>query len=176
MYITYRKFIQSIKNRIKDSDVHSSTGRVQPFDKRAGFSMIELLVALSLSVMTATGLTLTMTQGVKNIRAIQRANRLNANAEFVASTLTYWVKQSAQISSPAASTLDLTLGDFSHKTIALTGTNITLDGSAITGNDIEINNLAFTALKKSVRISYTLKAKNAKETLSVTTTVAQRSP
>src|SRR3989344_7593208 len=121
MYITYRKFIQSIKNRIKDSDVHSSTGRVQPFDKRAGFSMIELLVALSLSVMTATGLTLTMTQGVKNIRAIQRANRLNANAEFIASTFTYWIKQSIQTNA-SGSTLTLITSDLSEKTIGQNGT------------------------------------------------------
>ena len=172
MYII-SKFIQFIKDRIKKSDVGSS----------AGFSMIELLVALSLSVMTATGLTLTMTQGVKNIRAIQRANRLNANAEFIASTFTYWIKQSIQTNA-SGSTLTFITSDLSEKTIGQNGTTaITLGDNinplvnpAITSNDIIINNLAFTDLEKSVRVSYTLQAKNAKEALSITTTIAQRSP
>ena len=146
----------------------------KPFIKKGGFTLIEVILVLGLSIVIATILTLVTAAGLKNIRAARRLERLHSNALFVSDALTFWIKQGEMFTLPAASTLQITLPDSSIKTVAKGGGHVTLNNAVLTTDDTEVTNLFFTRFARSIRVNLALRAENSNETLSVTTTIAQR--
>lgn len=140
----------------------------------AGFTLIEVLIALSVGATIATIITLVTSTGLKNVRAIKHTERLQANGIFIADALTYWIKQGVYYTIIPPSTLQILLPDSTLKTIAKTGNRVTLDGAALTSDDAQVPYLAFKKLDHSVRFGFTLKYAAGSETFSATTTVAQR--
>jgi len=145
--------------------------------------MIELILAMTLGAFAATALTVVMTKGIESVRAINRYERLHANAAFVSDTLFYWIKQSDKTATPSTSVLNLTLPDYSRKTIGLNGNTITfgentdpIQNPLLTDSDITVTNMTFLSLARSIQTNYTLQAKNSKETFSASVTVALREP
>ncbi len=140
----------------------------------SGVTLLELILVLTIGVAVATIVTLVTTAGLKNIRSARRFERLHANAVFTTNALTYWVKQGDLLTVTSSTALRIVLPDSSVKYIEKSNNRVTLDGNALTTDDVQVTHLAFTRFGRSVRVGLSLKARNATETLSVTSTIAQR--
>lgn len=139
-----------------------------------GFTLIEVIVGLTIGVVIATVLTLTVSTGLRSMRGAKHRERLHANAVFLTNALDHWVKQGVLLQTPTPSTLAILLPDSSTKTIAKTGNRVTLDGNALTSDDVVVSGLVFSRMTRSVRIAFSMQKAGSSEIFSVTTTVAQR--
>ena len=142
---------------------------------------MEVLIAISVSLMVSVIILFVLLQGMKNIRQVKSWESLNSNAAFLTETLGYWVKQSKKMEpvSGPSDYLKITLPDSSSKTFKKDGDNFVIDngdGSPVLYNtaDVKITSLVFTPLNRSARIEMTVVSKDTGRDLSVTTTVAQR--
>ncbi|MBI4114399.1 MAG: prepilin-type N-terminal cleavage/methylation domain-containing protein [Candidatus Niyogibacteria bacterium] len=140
----------------------------------AGFTLIETMVAIAIGTFIAFMLVGTTTAGLKQMRYSHNSQRLHANAVFIIDAFTYWTKQARILDSPDVQTLTIELSDGATKTLTSDINAITLNGSAITTDDIAINSLTFTKLERSVQIDFELHRNGYDETFHVTTTVALR--
>jgi Tfp pilus assembly protein PilW len=138
------------------------------------FTLIELILTMAIGLFTAGMIVSVAIPAMRTMRTIQASQRLQTNTIFFANALTHWVKQAEYMRVPDSSTLEIMLPDSSIKTITKDGTHITLDGTPLTTDDVQVNELLFTQLDRSVRVTYILEAKKSGETFSITTTVAQR--
>ncbi|MDO8558301.1 MAG: hypothetical protein Q7S09_03895 [bacterium] len=141
---------------------------------QSGVTLLEVILVLTIGVAVATMVTLVTSAGLKNIRSAKRLERLHANAVFTTNALTYWIKQGDLLTVTSTTALRIILPDSSIKYIEKSNNRVTLDGNAITTDDAQVTNLTFARFGRSVRFGLSLKARNAPETLSVTSTVAQR--
>jgi len=145
-----------------------------------GFTLIEIMVALVLSMgILATMISLSTT-GIKQIRSVKYAQQLNDNASSLANNFTYLIKQAMSLNvSPDGKQLEILLRDSVTKKIISrkflwSGNTVTLNENPVLGSNVEVTNLAFTPMLHSVRISYTLRLHNTNETITINTTVAKR--
>lgn len=143
-------------------------------NKNRGFSLIETVIALSMGSFLAMMIVASLATGLKGFRELKRSERAHANAVYLGDAFQYWVKQGKKLELNGASTLEITMPDFSSKTIALSGGRATLDGSPITSEDVEVTSLIFTKLVNSVRMSFSVKSKSGDEAISLITTSAKR--
>lgn len=60
------------------------------------------------------------------------------------------------------------------KTITKENENILIDGSVFNASDIEIVDLSFQKLARSIKVNFTLKIKEGEKTLLINTTISQR--
>jgi prepilin-type N-terminal cleavage/methylation domain-containing protein len=142
--------------------------------RKSGFTLIEMVIAITISVAITSLIVLVVAQGLRNIRVVKGWENLHSNAAFLVDVTTHWVKKGKDLEAPLPSELLITLPDFSTKSIKKTGDQITVDGRTITTDKVKVTNLNFTPLTNSVRIDFTLEEKTTTKTLSITTTVAQR--
>ena len=142
--------------------------------KNSGLTILETILTITIGVTAAVFMTLTAIAGIKSIRDEKKSERLHANATHIVETVTYLVKQGKIISVPNASTLTVTLPDFSTKTVTLSGNRLTVDGEAITSNDIKLSEITFIKLARSVQMAFTLTTQDGQKIFSATTTVAER--
>ena len=145
----------------------------------AGFTLVETLIALTLGAIISLMIVITVTNGLMNIRNASEMERLHSDATFIANILTYWIKQSVEIEVPDNTTLNLIMYNASTTSFELNGVNLGMaldEGTParINTEDSKVENITFTKLAKSVRISFVLKAPNAELRLSATSTIAQR--
>jgi hypothetical protein len=141
---------------------------------QAGFSIIETIIAMSLGALMALMLMMVTIHGLKYIREIHQQERLQANAVFLSNKFSYWVKQGATLDSPSLSELRIVLSDGSEKVFTMSGNDITLDGSSLISDEVEITSLVFTPMAKSVKVNLNLKAKGANVEFLLISTFAQR--
>lgn len=143
---------------------------------KTGFTLIETIVGVALGILVITTIMAVVTAGIIHIRVIRHFERLHSNAIFLVNTLTYWVKQGDALSvTSTPPILEIRLSPPSPpKIVTQNGDNITIDGVVFNSNDIQLTNLAFTKMPRSVQVNFTLKTKGANETFSATTTIAQR--
>lgn len=144
--------------------------------KQKGFTLVEVIVGLSLGISVSIMVASVATLGLKQIRIIENNAKLHSSATFLLNTITYWVKQSNNISVDpiSPSNLLITLPDLSKKEIKKDGSSIKIDDAIFNPNDIEVTALNFQAMPHSVQLSFSLKITGSKETFSATTTIAQR--
>lgn len=140
------------------------------------FTLIEAIIALAIGLVTATMFVVIITEGLQQVRATKRVERLHANAIFLSNTLSYRVKQAKNTSVSASPNPVLTLrfSDSSTTTIAKSGSEILIGGVSFTDEGIEVTDFTLTEMANSVRIGFTLRASGSDETFSSTTTIAQR--
>lgn len=138
-----------------------------------GFTIVEVLIAIAVSLIIVGALIEVTFQGLKYIRQVKSWERLQANANLVMDSTAYWVKQASRLET-TGSKLEITLPDLSKKTIEKSGSRINFDGTPFTTGDVNVTALTFVPLAHSVRIAFTLQAPDTGRTLSVTTTVARR--
>jgi len=144
-------------------------------NKKRGFTLVEVMMGLGISFWVATMIILVTVGGLRNIRTIKDWENLHSNALFLTDVIAYWVKQADQLEVASPSQLQITLPNYSVKTIEKTADNkITIDGGELTDNNVQVTQLNFTHIGRSVRINFTLKGKNSTEVISVNTTIAQR--
>lgn len=138
-------------------------------------TLVEVLIALGIGASIATVITLVTSTGLKNMRSGRRAERVQANAIFISDIAAYWIKQGEFFSIAASPPkLEITLPDASIKIIRLQNNRVTLDGAAITSDDVRVTYLHFKRLARSIRVGFTLQAQGGAENFSATTTIAQR--
>ena len=125
-------------------------------------------------VWIATMVILVTVGGLRNIRTMKTWESLHSNALFLTDVITYWVKQADQLEITSPSQLQITLPNYSVKLIEKTADKITIDGGELIDDDVQVTELNFTHMERSVRINFTLKGENSNEIITVNTTVAQR--
>ncbi len=141
---------------------------------QAGFSLIETMIAMSLSALVAIMLMMITVHGLRYVREIQQQERLQANAVFLSNKFSYWVKQGQELNSPSASELRIILSDGSEKVFIMSGNDILLDDDSLIGDEVEIISLVFTPMAKSVKVNLNLRAKNTDVEFALVSTFAQR--
>ena len=142
--------------------------------EEAGFTLIEAIASLALGIALATIIVLVVTPGLRHVRETKSMERLHANAVFLSNTFAYWVKQAENLTVPTPSTLEIRLPDLTAKTITKTSNRVLIDGAAFTPQDVQVTALTFTKMARSVQVSFQLASPTSGETLSITTTIAQR--
>jgi prepilin-type N-terminal cleavage/methylation domain-containing protein len=137
--------------------------------KSRGFTLIEMLIAISISIVVAMILLVVSTNGLKYVREIQQKQRLQAEADYLINKLAYWIRQSKGLPLPGGPLTEftITLPDNSVKTFKQSGDQIFLDTAALTGNNIQ--SAEFYIKDRAVKINIQFK-----DNFSVKTTLAQR--
>jgi type II secretory pathway pseudopilin PulG len=141
---------------------------------KTGFTLLETLLVITLGLLISLITVAIFTSGLKQIQEIKDLAQLHSNAIFLSNTLSYWVKQGESLNTPSDSTLEIVFPDSSLKTISQQDENILIDGATFNASNIEITNLSFSRLARSVKVEFTLRIKGTEKTLSTKTTIAQR--
>ena len=146
--------------------------------RSGGFTLLEVLIALSIGIVVATVFTLFVSSGFARMRTSRRLARAQANIGYVAETLGYWVKQGLLLQTPSSEELRVTVPTAtSSRTIIFkkTGMRVTMDGAALTTDDVEVTGLTFRNFQRSVRFSISARSKaDPAIALSATSTAARR--
>jgi type II secretory pathway component PulJ len=147
-------------------------------NSESGFTLMETIVALGLGTLVMTAIMAVVIPGLRNIRAINRTEKLHTNAVFLLNTLTYWIKQAEDLRVPSASLLEIELPD-SVKTVERVGNNIMIGEKTepenrvrFNADEVEITKLNFTEMPKSVIVNLIIETEGGEEEF--TTTIAQR--
>lgn len=143
---------------------------------KKGFTLIEAIIALAIGSFVATMIVMVITLGIRQVHTTKRVERLHANAVYLSSTLTYWIKQAEMltVSTLPTHSLKIRLPDSSTITILKSGNKIARDSQNLTTDDVEVVELTFQKVSNSVRIGFTLKSTGFDETLSTTSTISKR--
>lgn len=137
-----------------------------------GFTLIELIIAMSIGLVISMILLFVAVSGLKYVRETRQRERLQAEAIFLVNKFAFWIKQGTQLDVPNSSELQVKLLDATVKTFKKDGTKILLDGEQLVSDEVLVNNLDFTEMSRSVRIHITLSQSDA--SFDFTTTLAQR--
>jgi prepilin-type N-terminal cleavage/methylation domain-containing protein len=142
-----------------------------------GFTLLETLIALAIGAVVAGILAIVTSVGIAHIRKAKRVERLQANAVFIANAFSYWTRQGLLASTPSSTQLNLIVPTATSTRVLVfkkDGNRVTLDGAALTTDDVRMERLSLRALPRSVRMGFTLRVQNGSESLSATTTQALR--
>jgi len=159
-------------------------------NKKNGFSLVEVLVAISINLLVIVMIMGVVLPGLRHIYMIKNERDMHAAAQSLTTQFNYWIKQGADITALSPTTLEIELPDDSIKTITMTLIEdededdkyiITIDGDSLLANNVIVDYdplnpfpLKFTEMDRSVRIEFTLKIDGTDDVFSATTTVAQR--
>jgi len=137
--------------------------------KSRGFTLIEMLIAISISIIVAMILLMVSTNGLKYAQEIRQSQRLQAEADYLVNKLAYWIRQAKNLPSPGGPFTEfaITLPDNTVKTFKQNGDQIFLDTEALTGNNIQ--SAEFYIKDRAVKINIQFK-----NNFSIKTTLAQR--
>lgn len=142
--------------------------------KKNGFTLTEVIVVISLGALIGIMVLAIVTPGLRYIKTTKKIEHLHSDALFLLNKLNYWIKQGKKLTVTSPSTLEIKLPDDSVKEITRDSDNLNFDGVTFNSDNIEVTELNFTQLNRSVRINITLKVEGADKTFSATTTIAQR--
>ncbi len=130
---------------------------MRPVQTTSGFTMIELLVALSIGTIVILMASLVFVEGVRHARVIAGEAKLVSAAAHLTDVLTYNIRPATSVASPAANQLEVTKTDGTTDTIELTGGKIELGGNSILPPNIIPNQLSFTIIDSStIQVHYEL--------------------
>jgi hypothetical protein len=99
---------------------------------------------------------------------------LHTNSSQLVDVLTYWIKKSKSINVVSPDSVAIVLPDDTTKLFSNTSGRLLIDGVPITTEDIEVTNIEFTGMPRSLRMAFELKAKEGEESIAATTTIAKR--
>jgi prepilin-type N-terminal cleavage/methylation domain-containing protein len=142
--------------------------------KKSGFTLVEVLIAMTIGFMIAALVTSVSVATLRDIRTARAHERLQANAISIISSVGYLIKQSARIDVKNPTELEITMPDVTKKTITLSVDHLTLNGAAITSDDVMVTYFKLIEGGQSVRMGFSLQLKNTTTILSATTTLARR--
>ena len=153
------------------------------FHKTRGFTLIEMLVAMSVGLLIAITVTAVAISGLRYARTARALERLHSNAFYITDSIGNYIKQSAAFSvDTVTNKLVVSLPDLTSRTISRSGTQICVDtttppvcsGQIITSSDVQVTSFNVISATNSVRISFTLQAVSTGNTFSAVTTLARR--
>jgi len=152
-----------------------------PRKKMRGFTLIETIVGLFLGILIIIIFTDVIAWGIFKINTIKNLEKLHSNAIFLVNNFNYWIKQAENLDAtsstglPPYDTLNIKFPDSSTTTIKKVNNSIVIGNTTSTTPDIEVQELAFTKMARSVQISLTINATGTNNaTFTAKTTVAQR--
>ncbi len=152
--------------------INSSSKNNNPAVK--GFTLVEVIVALGIGILIMTTFMTVTSSGFKNIRTISQTKKLHANAVYIINTLTYEIKQAENLEVLAdGSELTITRPDSTTKIIEIDN-NMIRDGVKLNNDNVEISNLNFIRMPKSVKINFTIESVSGETSFPVETTIAWR--
>lgn len=156
-------------------------------DPKQGFTLIEVLIALSLSAGVAVMMLLVLMPGLRHVKEIRESERLHAEANQAVDLIGFAVKSGTQIEVSGTETLAITLPDSSEKTLHRIGSRLFMTIPAgdypITSDNVLLTQLIFeeyasstcaACRARSVRMSFTLTSLDGRRSISGTTTVSLR--
>lgn len=151
--------------------------------KKSGFTLIEMLVAMSIGLLITITVTAVAISSLKYVRTARALERLHSNAFYITDTISNLIKQSASTTVPGLTTLKVTAPDLTTKTITLAGGQITIDTTPITYlTSTDVSVLYFRVVPalnanhtiNSIRVGFTLKSVSQGKIFFATTTFARR--
>jgi len=152
--------------------------------KEKGFSLVEVIIAISINLLVVIMIMAVIFPGLRHIRMIKNDRNLHSSTQLLINQFNYWIKQGANIEVEPANPGDelrIQFPDHSWKIITKNAEDgIIIDDDSgdppilLTANNIKTEKLEFTKMDRSIRIDFVLKIEGADETFSAITTVAQR--
>ena len=123
---------------------------------QSGFTLVELLVALSITALILLMTTSVFTQGVRHARIIGGEAKLLNAASHLTDVLAYNIRPGVSATTPAADTLSINAEGGAVHIITKAGDNITIDGTPILPPQIVANSLSFIIIGDTIQISFSL--------------------
>ena len=154
-----------------------------------GFTLVEVIVAISIGLLVMTTFMSVFASGFRNIRIANQTKKIHANVVYMLNTITYDIKQAEDLDVlDSGATLKITFSDSSKKLIKIDASNNmtieddpdTIPSSKINlnGSDVKITEILgfdfFQEMEKSVRINFTIESISGEVSLPITTTIARR--
>jgi len=147
--------------------------------KKRGFTIIELLVALSIGSIVLGTTSFVIANGLQQIRSIKYMERLHSNTVHTINEIRYLVLQAETLTEDSDTQLSVRIRDgatYATSIISLVSEQMQIDGVTVTDDTVRVTSLNFDVIGGSVQIHLTLEAGSvvSPRTYSVTTTIAQR--
>ena len=151
---------------------------------QSGFTLVETLAAIGIGVMVALFVVMIATDTLKATAQIHESERLHADVMHITTKMSYYIKQSRQISEfDDSSGFTLSIPKFSapgvlegidHIEIKHENDSIDIAGDRISGDNLEIVDFFAEVVNNSVQIRFSIKYKGSDRDYSFTTTLARR--
>lgn len=125
--------------------------------KQFGLTMIELLVALSISVIVVLFTSMVFSYGVKHVRLITGEAKLITQSAYIVDILSFHIRPAYKLESNSSDILTIINHDLTTKTFTFTGNNLQLDGVPILSsavNPIQFSIFSFQVIDNSVQVNY----------------------
>lgn len=120
-----------------------------------GFSLIETLVALAVSMIIVIGMTQVFISGIRHMQTVRADTRVAANAAYLAQTVGREVQRASSIENvTASSSVVLIRPDGSTNTVSLDGQTAKLSSESITTAEVRVTSLEFTKVGESLRMEF----------------------
>jgi prepilin-type N-terminal cleavage/methylation domain-containing protein len=151
---------------------HNSTTKLS---NSKGFTLVETLVALSLSVLIVLGTTQVFINGLRHINGVRAQALLTSDAGYMVQMIRNELFGADGITVNSPDSVDIEQGS-DTQTFSITNGQLMLDGiTPITREGVTVTNLLFEEVGRSLRIQFTLTSgPRTNKTFSGTTTLALR--
>jgi prepilin-type N-terminal cleavage/methylation domain-containing protein len=140
----------------------------------SGFTMIELIVAISISTVIILMTTQVFIEGIKSNRAASSESRLVSAGSYIAEVLVNHIRQSDRLSLTNPAELVITSPVGVPMIVRLNNSRIEIDGQPIHSSLIIADSLAFVLLDNSVEVQYQLNTRFADRPLVARTVITSR--
>ena len=137
-----------------------------------GFTLVELIVAISIGIVVLTAFSSIFVSSLNNIRAINQTKQLHTNAVYIINTLTYEIKQAKKLEVSGGSILTITQPDGPDANSD--DDIIIINADSFNNSDVTIENLNFITMQRSFQINFTIESVAVGKSFTVTTTKSQR--
>ena len=140
-----------------------------------GFTLIELMVAFSISLLVVTMFVYLFVEGVKQTRVIVDSARQVSVASELTEVLTYHIRTATEAESFSSATLLLRKASGTDYVFEHSVETVQLDGQVIHSPIVPISEISFMIIGDiTVQISYTIESRLGAPPLYGTTTISMR--
>lgn len=140
-----------------------------------GFTLIEIIVALSISTLILLAVTQTMLLGISKTRYIRQEETLHSNIMYMLNTIRHGVRNAEMLTPISSTEVVIRYSDYTTETLLFDGTHFTLDGEKLISDPVSVNDISLGVIDDSLRIYFELSSGTAHPAVfAATTTIAQR--
>lgn len=123
---------------------------------KRGFTLVELLVALSIGTAIVLMTSLVFVQGVRHTHVVTAETRVVKASTTLVETMTYHIRSAQSVTVVDVDHLELVSSDGSSVTIRLVGDELRIQDRNILDSKIEVTSLIFTEIDNTIEIQYEL--------------------